>query len=77
MLEHLHYPSYIIVPGLTLVCCLLLRCLNDEPVKCTYIGPIGKLTNTQKVAKILHTRRDLMLMHFVLKNKMMNLKLQH
>ena len=41
----MHYPYYFIVPGLASVCCLLLRCCNDDMVS---------------PAKILYTKRDLM-----------------
>ena len=55
-LENMHYPYYVIVPGLAFVSCPLLRCCVDDPVKCPYTGPIGWLTNTYTSQNTLHKK---------------------
>ena len=55
-LEHINYPYYIIAPGLAFVCCPLVRCCDNDRVKCPYTGPIGWLTNTYTSQNTLHKK---------------------
>ena len=65
--KQMHYPYYIIVPSLASVCCPLLRCCDNDTVKCLYTGPISWLTYIFTRQNTLH-KWDFMLISCTLKN---------